>query len=99
MFEINGIIWQVAIVSPNHPALKMPNGNYAIGCCNTDNKTIYLSEEVWSNALQRELLIHEVAHAAIASYGYDLSHKEEEFVATFIHSHIDEILAIVNSLL
>ena len=99
MFEINGVIWQVAIVSPNHPALKMPGGKWAIGCCNPDTQTIYLSEEAAFSPQLRELLIHEVAHAAIASYGYQLPHNCEEFLAIFIHSHIDEIMAIVDTLI
>ena len=99
MFEINGVIWQVVVVSPNHPMLKMPNGTWAIGCCNPNTQTIYLSEEVASSQLLRELLIHEVAHAAIASYGYKLPHNCEEFLAIFIHTHIDEILAIVDTLI
>ena len=99
MFEINGVIWSVVIVSPNHPALTTPKGKQAIGCCNPSNRTIYLSEDAVNSPQLRELLIHEVAHAAVASYGYQLPQNCEEFLAIFIHSHIDEIMAIVDTLI
>ena len=72
MFEINGIVWGIVIVSPNHPQLTQPNGNQALGCCNSDTKMIYISAAVAYSPLLREVLAHEVAHAAIFSYGIDL---------------------------
>lgn len=99
MFEINGLIWRVCIVSPNHPELRQPNGRQAIGCCNPSNQTIYISETVAYSPLYRQVLYHEVAHAAVNSYGIDLPVDEEEFLASFISVYGDEILAVVNSLI
>ncbi len=96
IFSINGLIWEIVLVSPNHPALTQPNGEQAIGCCNRAEQTIYISAAVARSPLYREVLYHEIAHAAISSYGYLLPVREEEFLAEFISSHGDEILAIVD---
>ena len=72
MFKINGVIWQIVIVSPNHPALIQPDGKKAIGCCDRETDTIYISAAIAYSPLYRQVLYHEVVHAAVASYDIDV---------------------------
>ena len=95
MFTINGVLWRVIIVSPNHPELRQPNGKYAVGCCNTTNHTIYIASNLPVEQY-REVLYHEVAHAAINSYNILLPLDEEERMVSFISTHGDEIVVIVD---
>jgi hypothetical protein len=44
MFTINGEHWSIVLVAPYDVALLMPNGNYALGACSDDTKTIYISD-------------------------------------------------------
>lgn len=96
MFEINGMVWQIVIVSSNHPTLIQPNGRQAIGCCDRVEQKIYIAAALVYSPLFRQVLYHEIAHAAVASYYIDMPTEEEEFLASFISVYGDEILAIVN---
>ena len=97
MFEINGVIWRVVVVPPNHPELKQPNGHWAIGCCNKTIKVIYISADVAYQPLFTQLLCHEVTHAAVESYGISLPNDEEEFLASFVSVYGDDIWRIVDN--
>lgn len=96
MFEINGVVWQIVLVSPNHPALTQPNGRQAIGACVPEEQRIYISAATAYTSLYTQVLCHEIAHAAVFSYGIDLPLDEEEFLASFISLYGQEILDIVN---
>jgi len=99
MFKINGVIWHIFIVPPDHPELIKPNGRKAIGCCNSINHTIYISSTVNTNTLFVQVICHEVTHAVIASYGIALPEEEEEFLASFVTVFGPEIFKVVNQLI
>ena len=46
MFNINGKVWRILLVSPYHPMLKAPNGTFTIGSCNDETKTIYIADDL-----------------------------------------------------
>lgn len=99
MFEINGVIWRIFIVPSNHPELKQPNGEFALGCCNNTTHSIYISAAIEQSPLYNEVLYHEITHAVIESYNITFSYSEEELLASFISVYGSTIHNIANSFL
>lgn len=97
MFKINGEEWGIKLVSPSHPMLLKSDGNYTIGACNDETKTIYISE-VLENTLMKKVLCHEVTHAAMFSYNIFLSIEQEEILADLIATYGQEIIDITNKI-
>jgi Zn-dependent peptidase ImmA (M78 family) len=96
MIVINGERWRVRIVSPSHPILVYKTGNLALGCCDDITKTIYLSQSL-SKHKMRQVLCHELVHAAMYSYNVDLEDNIEEIVANIIAEYGDEIIRLTNT--
>ena len=98
MIKINGIRWRLVKVSPSNPALRMPNDSLALGCCDIDNHTIYVRKDL-HDIKMKEVLVHEITHAVIYSYGIELTTKEEETIVSIISSHGTEIAKLIQKAL
>ena len=72
MFNINGIDWKVKLVSSNHPKIRRSDGSIALGSCDDNTKTIYISEYTPQLKLKK-VLCHEITHAAMFSYGVNMN--------------------------
>ena len=97
MFIINGVLWRVVDVSPTHPVLRRQDGSLSVGACDNPTKTIYLSAAL-SGAFKRKVICHEVTHAAMFSYGVQMTLAQEELVADIVATFGDEVLDITNNL-
>ena len=97
MFIINGEVWHLEIVSPFHPMLQRPNGDYAVGACDDNYKSIYLSDELYGGFF-KQVLAHEITHAAMFSYNIVLDYDTEELIANLIAIYGQEIITITNKL-
>lgn len=97
MFTINGELWRVIQVPPNHYMLRRPSGVFAIGVCDELTRTIYISEEVQGRYLKK-VLSHEITHAAMFAYDVYLTHDQEELVASIIDTFGIEIIYITNTI-
>lgn len=95
MININGEIWRVLLVSPNHPQLQRTDGSWSIGACNDFTKSIYLNEELNTHMLKK-VLSHELTHAAMFSYNVELSLEQEELFADLIATYGQEIICKTN---
>lgn len=95
MISINGQEWRIFLVSPLHPQLQRSNGSYAIGACDNNVKTIYISNDLTS-FYTKKVLCHELVHAAMFSYDVDLCERQEELVADLIATFGQEIMDITN---
>lgn len=95
MTTINGIDWEIKLVSPNHPLLLTEHGNYALGVCDRDLRKIVINEEISSHYLWK-VLCHEIVHAAMFSYGVNLDYDQEETIADIIATHGKEIVQLTN---
>ena len=95
MFKINGIDWEVKYVSPNHPKLQYPIGEYALGSCDEATHTIFLSINIpiWK---LKKVLCHEITHAAMFSYQVYMTVDQEELVADLIATYGEEIIDVTN---
>lgn len=97
MFRINGEYWEIILVAPNDIELLMPNGNYAIGACNDNVKTIFISNELHGESFE-QVLCHELVHASMFAYNVRLEHHEEELLAEIISIFGEEIIDITDAM-
>ena len=95
MFTINGEWWTIVLVMPYDVALLMPNGKYALGACNDDTKTIYISNALYDEMFE-QVLCHELVHASMFAYSIWLEHHEEELIAEIISVFGEEIIDITD---
>lgn len=95
MFNINGIDWEIKKVSPNHPKVQRTNGDFALGACDEQTHTIYISDIVpWYKF--KKVLCHEITHAAMFSYGVYMTVDQEELIADLIATYGEEIIEVTN---
>lgn len=97
MFNINGERWRVLLVSPYHHMLRTPTGDFTLGSCNDDTKTIYINNELDAYYMKK-VLCHEITHAAMFSYNVYLTYEQEELVADLIATYGQEIVDITNKI-
>lgn len=95
MFVINGVAWQIMLVSPNHPCLLTPSGNYTIGSCDNNTRTIYINDML-NEHYTWKVLCHEITHAAMFSYNILLSIDQEELLADLVATYGYEIIDITD---
>lgn len=94
MIKINGELWRVRIVPPQHPALYR-NGNPALGCCDDIIKTIFISN-ILTQREMKKVLCHEMVHAAMYSYDVPITDYVEEIVADLIATYGNEIMSLTH---
>lgn len=97
MFEINNEYWRVFLVPPSHSALITSNGNYTLGVCDDNIKTIYIANNL-NKYKTEQVLCHEITHAAMFSYNIYLSLEQEELLANLIATYGEEIVDITNTI-
>ena len=97
MFNINGETWYVQFSCPYHSIFLMENGDYTIGVCDDNKKTIYLASNL-KGKLLKKVLCHEIVHAAMFSYDIELDYMQEELLANIIATYGSEILNIANDI-
>ena len=95
MININGEVWRVRLVPPHHPMLITREGNPAIGCCDDITKTIYISN-ILSEQFMEKVLCHEIVHAVMYSYDIDINDSVEEIVADFLTHYGSEVFSLTH---
>ena len=73
------------------------DGSLSVGACDDASKTIYLNGNLRGDFLKK-VLCHELTHAAMFSYGVDLTLEQEEIVADLIATYGEEIIQMTNQL-
>lgn len=91
MFTINGTIWEIKVVKPFSPLLEKYDGTFALGICDNEAHTIYMSAALRGRAYKK-VLCHEITHAFISSYCPNLSIEEDELFADLMATYGEEIL-------
>ena len=97
MYQINGKTWCIRLVQGDSPMLMRSDGSYTVGMCDRITQTIYISELLQGKFL-RKVLIHEVCHSAMFSYGIDMSVEQEERFCDLIATYGDEIFEVADGL-
>ena len=96
MYKINGITWYMIRVRSDSPMLMRSDGSITVGMCDRETQTIYVSDALHGRFL-RKVLLHEICHSAMFSYGIDMSVDQEELFCDLLSTYGDEIIAITDS--
>ena len=96
MYKINGITWYTIRVRSDSPMLMRSDGSITVGMCDRETQTIYISDALHGRFL-RKVLLHEICHSAMFSYGIDMSVDQEELFCDLLSTYGDEIIAITDS--
>lgn len=90
---MNGYSWRALFVRPDDPMLVDRTGTLTVATTDPDTRMVYISNAIHGKLLEK-VLIHELGHCAILSYGLlDDIHKAcypefwidaEEWVCNFI---------------
>ena len=96
MYKINGITWYMIRVRSDSPMLMRSDGSITVGMCDRETQTIYISDALNGRFL-RKVLLHEICHSAMFSYGIDMSVDQEELFCDLLSTYGDEIIAITDS--
>lgn len=107
-FSMNGYLWRIKFVNPNDKMLMDRTGKMTLATTDPNLATIFMSRSL-SGALLIKVLIHELGHCALVSYGLlDDIHKvvkpeywilAEEWVCNFIADYGAKIFSIAYSIL
>ena len=97
MYQINGKTWYIRLVQSESPMLMRSDGSCTVGMCDRETQAIYISELLQGKFLGK-VLIHEVCHSAMFSYGIDMSVEQEELFCDLVATYGDEIIGIVDSM-
>lgn len=97
MFTINHEVWIVKFTQPYDEIFRMDNGEFTIGVCDDNTKTIYISNLLKGEKL-KQVLCHEIVHAAMFSYNVELEYEQEELLANLIAIYGKEIVQITDNI-
>ena len=97
MYQINNKTWNIRHVQSDNHMLMRSDRSYTVGMCDRETQTIYISELLQDKFL-RNVLIHEVCHSAMFSYGIDMSVEQEELFCDLVATYGDEIFDVVDNL-
>ena len=97
MIEINGNKWYIKFVDKNDNILSTENGKQTLGVCDNTTKTIYLANNL-KGFMLKNVLCHELVHAAMFSYGIILNYEQEELIANLIATYGEEIIDKTNEI-
>ena len=96
MYKINGITWYMIRVRSDSPMLMRSDGSITVGMCDRETQTIYISDALHGRFL-RKVLLHEICHSAMFSYGINMSVDQEELFCDLLSTYGDEIIEITDS--
>lgn len=96
-FYINGIRWKIVYVYHNCSDLLRSDGSLTVGVTDFNKRKIFINNLLQGQFL-RKVLIHEICHACMFSYGVILDIETEEIVCDCIATYGDEIIGIADML-
>lgn len=94
MIRIVDSLWRVVYVSP-HDSVLLKNGvKYTLGCCDNNDKTVYISDSLYGRQ-HRKVLAHELCHAFMFELGIFIPLQQEEMVCNLVADYGETIFDIV----
>jgi hypothetical protein len=90
--NINDLCWTVQLAESGSEDLKDEDGNQAWGITFTDNLHIYIQNKNLAPAITKRIILHELCHAFIWSYGHVKDSYNEEELCYFFQSFGKQLL-------
>lgn len=82
----------------NPEELKRSDGTITLGVTDILLRTVFVYDRL-SKDMRSKVLIHELAHVWMFSYGIHLSIREEEFVCSFVDTYGRDIIESADAIL
>lgn len=96
MINVNGYKWNI-IFTRNPNDLKI-NGVVHLGVTDKIKKIVYLNDNL-NGDLLRKVLIHELTHVWMYSYGYFIDRETEEFLCSFVDTYAQDVIEHADDIL
>lgn len=93
---VNGIKWRIVFTDNPHD-LEL-NGTVRLGITDRNTHTVYIHNSLQGDLLKK-VLLHELTHVWLFSYGYDLSVEIEEMLCGFVDTFLFDLSDALNILL
>ena len=87
--NINGLNWKIVFTENDNDLIV--NSSVRLGVTDRNKLTIYLYDGL-KGKLLRKVLIHELTHAWLFSYDYDLDVETEEMLCEFLDTYAENII-------
>lgn len=87
----------IKVIEPDDDRLLMPDGHYHFGVTNFKEKEIYIANNLKDETMTNTL-IHELTHAFIDSYGLLQVEWNDEIVADFVATYLENFVNILESI-
>ncbi len=94
--NVNGLNWKIKFT--NKESDLIVDGTTRLGVTDRNNLTVYLFDGLYGNLL-RKVLLHELTHVWLFSYGYHLDVGVEELICGFVDSYAQDIVFMAEDLL
>lgn len=95
---MNGRRWHIVAVNGNSASLMRSDGSYALGMCDGNRRIIYVNSALHGAKLKK-VLIHEITHACMFSYGINLGLETEEVFCDLMATHGTRIIKTADRIL
>lgn len=95
--NINGYDWEI-VWTHCCEDLSRSDGSLTLGVTDTGLKTIFIHDKLNEN-MNQKVLIHELVHAWIFSYGIYIPLEQEEFICSFIDTYGIDIMNMADEVL
>ena len=97
-FTINGVKWQIRLVTPNSNYLKRSDGTITLGVTDNELKTVFINRNL-SDFMFQKVLTHEITHVFCFEMGCLLDIETEEIIADFLATFGREVLQVADDIL
>lgn len=87
--NINGLNWKIVFTENDNDLIV--NSSVRLGVTDRNRLTIFLYDGL-KGKLLRKVLIHELTHAWLFSYDYDLDVETEEMLCEFLDTYAESII-------
>ena len=88
--NINGYVWDI-IYTSNSDNLKRSDGTITLGVTDINLMSIFVYSKL-NDYIRSKVLIHELTHAYMFSYGYYIPIEQEEFICSFVENYAIDII-------
>lgn len=87
--NVNGLNWKIVFTENDNDLIV--NSSVRLGVTDRNRLTIYLYDGL-KGKLLRKVLIHELTHAWLFSYDYNLDVETEEMLCEFLDTYAESII-------
>lgn len=97
LINVNGYLWSIKYTH-DLDDLRRSDGTITLGVTDISLRTVFIYDRLPSS-MRSKVLVHELTHVWMFSYGFYLSIQEEEFVCSFIDTYGRNIIESADSIL